>query len=78
MIWAVGAILESFLNQFHASSGFVVVSLWSPRRVVFLVSVLLCCQKNFRRDTVSADGPYRGVPLGWSDFALDKLIFFGS
>lgn len=45
---------------------------------MFLVSVLLCCQKNFRTYTVSADGPYRGVPLGWSDFALDKLIFFGS
>lgn len=26
-IWAVGAILEYFLNQFHAGSGFVVVSL---------------------------------------------------
>ena len=51
---------------------------------MLLVSVLLCCQKNFGggrhnvRCIVSVDGPYRAVPLGWPDFAFDKLIFFGS
>lgn len=79
VIWALGAILEYFLNQFHAGSGFVVVSLRWPRRVVFLVSALFCCRRiSEETHTVFADGPYRGVPLGWSDFALDKLIFFGS
>lgn len=73
----MGAILEYFLNQFHAGSGFVVSLRW-PRRCFWCLSCFAARRISEETYTVSADGPYRGVPLGWSDFALDKLIFFGS
>lgn len=40
--YGLWAILESFLNQFHSGSGFEVMSLWWPRRVVFCCLLLLC------------------------------------
>lgn len=55
--------------------------------VLLSVATLLsrACRKSFRGGRhnvcceVSADGPYRVVPSGWSHSAFEaKLIFFGS
>lgn len=82
----------SLPNPFHSGCGFAVVSLWWIRRVVFLVSVLLCssglaCQKSFRGGrhsvccVVTADDPYRAFGVFcllsvWGGLTLLLMIHF--